>query len=57
MGNKKLKTRNEIAPEFKWRLEKMYSDDGDWEKDLSDAESLAAAFQNSKVISVKVLQS
>lgn len=48
MGNKKLKTRNEIAPEFKWRLEKMYSDDGDWEKDLSDAESLAADFSKFK---------
>lgn len=44
MGNRKLKTREEIAPEFKWQLEKMYSNDEDWEKDLSDAEKMAEDF-------------
>ncbi|MDY2959650.1 MAG: oligoendopeptidase F [Hornefia sp.] len=48
MGNKKLKTREEIAPEFKWRLEKMYSNDTDWEKDLSDAEAMAEDFSKFK---------
>ncbi|MCR6545606.1 oligoendopeptidase F [Dehalobacterium formicoaceticum] len=35
MEDKKLKQREEIPKEYKWRLEEIYADDGQWEKDFA----------------------
>ncbi len=39
-----LKTRNEINDNFKWNIEKMFSDQKNWEDDLSKALSLSENF-------------
>jgi len=48
MGNKKLKSRNEIDNKFKWDIEAMYDSDDVWNKDLSDALSMASEFEGFK---------
>jgi oligoendopeptidase F len=44
MGNKKLKSRNEIDNKFKWDIEAMYDSEEVWNKDLADAISGASEF-------------
>ncbi len=44
MSDKKLKKRNEISPEYKWNIQKMYPDEAVWEKDLESSENAAAEF-------------
>lgn len=41
MSDKNLKQRNQIPKEYKWNIEAMYSDEKNWDKDISD--SIAAA--------------
>ncbi len=46
MGNMKLKNRDEVSPEFKWHIHRMYADDDAWNEDLSTAEKLAEEFSD-----------
>ena len=41
MSDKNLKQRNQIPKEYKWNIEAMYSDEKNWDKDISD--SIAAS--------------
>ncbi len=43
--NKKTKQRSEIPQEYKWKLEAMYADEADWEKDSASVLKLAEAFK------------
>lgn len=44
MGMKKLKNRNEMPDDFKWKIEDMYPSYQLWEEDLKIAENKAAEF-------------
>ena len=44
MGNKKLRTREEIAPEHKWNLEAMYTSEEEWNRDIDAALSGAGGY-------------
>ena len=44
MGNKKLKTREEIDKKYKWDIEKMYSSTDEWEKDFQEVKELTEDF-------------
>ncbi|MGE5391077.1 MAG: oligoendopeptidase F, partial [Deltaproteobacteria bacterium] len=37
-----IKKRDEIAPEFKWKLEDIYSDEAGWEADFEKVKTLSA---------------
>ena len=44
MGNKKLKNREEIPQNYKWKIEAMYGDDAAWEADIQDVLDAVEAF-------------
>ncbi|NLD10726.1 MAG: oligoendopeptidase F [Clostridiales bacterium] len=46
MGNKKLKTRDELSSDYKWNIEAMYDSEDKWNSDIASA--LAAAGEFSK---------
>lgn len=41
MSNERIKSRNEIADEYKWRLEDIYPTDEAWEQDLEKLKGMA----------------
>ena len=41
---KKLRTREQIDPQYKWNIEDMYAAQEDWEQDFAEAEKMAEAF-------------
>ena len=43
--DKKLKKRGEISPSDQWDIASMYPDESLWEKDVADAQELAADFE------------
>ena len=44
MGNKKLKNREEIPQNYKWKIEAMYADDTSWENDIQEVLDAVDAF-------------
>ena len=36
----KIPTRDKIAPEYKWRIDKIYADEASWKADLEKIKSL-----------------
>ncbi len=46
MADKKIKQRSEIANEYKWKIEDMYPDENQWEKDLNWCLKESEAFLN-----------
>lgn len=48
MGNKKLKTRDEIDSKYKWNIEAMYHSEDQWNKDLAEALDKADKFSRYK---------
>lgn len=44
MSDKKLKQRHEIPKKYKWNIEAMYPDEGQWDKDVADSVARAEAF-------------
>lgn len=44
-NNKTLKQRNEIAEEYKWDIESMYTDENQWHKDVADSIKAAEEFK------------
>ena len=44
MGDKKIKTRDQIDSRYKWKIEKMYPDENLWEEDVKKAVKLSEEF-------------
>ena len=44
MGDKKLKTRDQIDDRYKWKIEKMYPDESKWDEDVKTALSMSEDF-------------
>lgn len=44
MGDKNIKTRDEIKPEYKWKIDLMYPDRAAWDKDVEEAMALTERF-------------
>ena len=44
MGEKNIKSRDDIAPEYKWKIELMYESRQAWEKDVDEAMEMTKAF-------------
>lgn len=44
MSDKKLKQRHEIPKKYKWNIEAMYPDEGQWDKDVADSVARSEAF-------------
>ena len=45
MGNKSLKTRDQIDKKYKWNIEDMFADEAQIDKDLDEVMNLAAKFK------------
>lgn len=44
MGEKKIKSRNDIDPKYKWKIELMYPDRKSWEEDVDAAMKMTESF-------------
>lgn len=44
MGDKKLKTRDQIDSKYKWKIEKMYPVEADWDRDVTECVKMSQDF-------------
>jgi len=46
MSEKVLKKREEISEEFKWKIEKVFKDSEEWEKEFGDLQKEVAKYES-----------